>query len=243
MPLAKEHNSPAVFRLSEFTWLLEPAGVFSIETNRRIHETAKWLRTNHGGIFCQVVPAYHALMVELHQAVNRLNAALIKPGAMETLLKAAWNACLQNEQQAPHLLEIPVCYHPALNNDLEAVSLVLGLPIENIVRLHCSHNYHVFMLGFLPGFTYMGILPVALQIPRKSQPAPVRAGAVAIAGQQTGIYPIDSPGGWHVLGYTPWKIFDADNELRPALPEPGNLVRFLPIDLQSFKSMKQWPSK
>jgi inhibitor of KinA len=131
---------------------------------------------------------------------------------------------------------IPVCYDQALGNDLEHMAAFHQVAVETIVAVHHQVTYHVYMLGFLPGFAYMGEVNKQIATPRKSAPVPTKAGAVGIAGVQTGIYPLDSPGGWNIVGYTPLKMFDIRMP-RPTLLVPGNVVKFMAIDLITYNSM------
>ena len=132
-------------------------------------------------------------------------------------------------------VRVPVCYDPEFGIDLEEVSGLLKIGIDDIIHEHCNTPYHVFMLGFQPGFPYMGMLPDVLKIPRKAVPSiKIPAGTVAIGGQQTGIYPFDSPGGWYALGRTPIELFVNGK----AFFEPGDEVIFYPIDLDEYHKMK-----
>jgi inhibitor of KinA len=118
--------------------------------------------------------------------------------------------------------------------DLEWTAFHTGLEPDDIVALHTGTEYTVYMLGFVPGFPYLGILPEALDVPRKSRPAEaVPAGSVALAGRQTGIYPFTTPGGWQVIGRTPVKLFDTARD-QVCLLKPGDRVRFEPITLHEF---------
>lgn len=137
------------------------------------------------------------------------------------LLESADNTAVQ-----PVCMEIPVCYNHPDTPDLARVSELLGLSVLEIVRLHTATVYRVYMLGFLPGFPYLGILDERLHVPRLARPRMrVPAGSVAIAGKQTGIYPSESPGGWNLIGKTPVKLYDPALP-QPALLRPGDLVRF-----------------
>ncbi|MCE7861877.1 MAG: 5-oxoprolinase subunit PxpB, partial [Chloroflexi bacterium CFX2] len=114
--------------------------------------------------------------------------------------------------------------------DFEAVATTLALSPSELIRLHSEREYTVYMMGFTPGFPYLGILNEKLTLPRLSTPRTrVPAGSVAIAGSQTGIYPVDSPGGWHILGHTPLKLFDPTSET-PFLFAPGDTVKFIPTN-------------
>ncbi len=125
--------------------------------------------------------------------------------------------------------EIPVCYGGPEGPDLAEVAARLGLSAAEVIALHSGADYEVELLGFMPGFAYLGTLPGALELPRRATPRTrLPAGSVAIAGRQTGIYPAASPGGWHVLGRTSVRLFDATRR-PPALLQPGDHVRFRPV--------------
>jgi KipI family sensor histidine kinase inhibitor len=111
--------------------------------------------------------------------------------------------------------------------DLSEVANRTGMSVEDVIRAHSSQTYSVDLLGFVPGFAYLSELPASLQLPRRGEPRPrVAAGSVAIAGSHTGVYPLDTPGGWHLLGRTEIKLFDP-NRSSPALLKPGDSVRFV----------------
>ncbi|HEX3702810.1 MAG TPA: 5-oxoprolinase subunit PxpB [Vicinamibacterales bacterium] len=135
---------------------------------------------------------------------------------------------------APTPLRIPVCYGGDLGPDLEAVAAFASLSPDDVVRLHSEGTYRVFMLGFVAGFAYMGIVDARIAVPRHSTPrVRVPAGSVAIAGVQTGIYPAETPGGWHVIGRTTVKPFDAARA-DPFLLKAGDAVQFYSIDRAEF---------
>jgi inhibitor of KinA len=138
---------------------------------------------------------------------------------------------------ATTLWRVPVCYEGSFAPDLGEVANRTGLSPSEVVALHSGTRYHVYMLGFLPGFPYMGDLPPGLALPRRADPRlRVPAGSVSIATTLTAIYPYESPGGWHLIGATPVRLFDPARS-RPALLEPGDIVRFEPIDPASFASI------
>lgn len=135
----------------------------------------------------------------------------------------------------PAIKHIPVVYN---GEDLESLASAKGLSIDDVVRLHSEPIYHVHLLGFSPGFPYLGELNPALHTPRRATPRPrVAAGSVAIGGEHTGIYSVDSPGGWHIIGRTPVTLFDhrrVDVDTHPQdvfFLWPGDRVRFIPVTL------------
>lgn len=141
---------------------------------------------------------------------------------------------------AAKLIEIPVCYDTSLGNDLQTAALSLNCSIEKLIQVHSEKIYTVYCLGFLPGFAYMGDVPKTIQLPRHATPrTKVVAGSVGIAGKQTGIYPMDSPGGWQIIGRTPLKIFNP-NTTALTLFKAGDQVKFNPISLALFHQLNEY---
>lgn len=136
---------------------------------------------------------------------------------------------------------LPVCYSPEIAKDLSQLAYSKGLSVEDLVYEHSKGDYMLFFYGFLPGFMYLGGLTERLYTPRKSFPDPlIQAGSVAIGGKQTGIYPIDSPGGWHVIGKIPFRLFDPTSVQLPPFV-PGDIIRFRPISYNEFEVLCQNP--
>jgi inhibitor of KinA len=143
---------------------------------------------------------------------------------------------LTNEISKQRILEIPVCYAKPFAPDLETLALQNQLTTEEVIQLHTAKVYRVYMIGFLPGFAYMGKVDHRIAAPRKSQPRTnIPAGSVGIAGEQTGIYPLVSPGGWNIIGQTPLKLFDAARP-DPVLFQPGDRVHFYSISQNEFEN-------
>ena len=134
-------------------------------------------------------------------------------------------------------VRIPVCYGGELGPDLAGVAVFAGLTEDEVVRTHSSATYRVFMLGFVPGFAYLGLVDERIAMPRHSTPrVRVPAGSVGIAGVQTGVYPADTPGGWQLIGRTPVKPFDAARS-QPFLMKAGDAVQFDPIDRAQYDEL------
>jgi KipI family sensor histidine kinase inhibitor len=127
------------------------------------------------------------------------------------------------------VIEIPVNYGGEYGPDLDAVATFAGCSVDEVIKRHSSRTYRVYMLGFVPGFAYMGRVDPSLAAPRHRVPRErVPAGSVGIAGLQTGVYPVESPGGWQLIGHTTTMMFDANRE-QPSLLSAGDLVRFVPV--------------
>ena len=127
------------------------------------------------------------------------------------------------------VVEVPTLYGGESGPDIAFVAEHNGLSVEEVIRIHSSVDYTVYMLGFTPGFPYLGGMSAAIATPRLETPRPrVPAGSVGLAGQQTGVYPIESPGGWRIIGRTPLVLFDPQRD-PPALLAAGDRVRFVPV--------------
>jgi KipI family sensor histidine kinase inhibitor len=178
----------------------------------------------------ETVPTFRSLMVHYDPLVTS-RAEL--EGAIASLLDRP-----PEPRAAATLWRVPVCYENEFAPDLAEVARLTGLAPDEVVTLHSSVRYHVYMLGFLPGFPYMGDLPAALALPRRADPrVRVPAGSVSIATSLTAIYPYESPGGWHLIGTTPVRLFDIERA-SPALLAPGDAVRFEPIGARDFAAIK-----
>lgn len=136
---------------------------------------------------------------------------------------------------AGRIVEIPVWYH---EKGLTEISKAKQLSVETIIDIHTAIIYKVYMIGFLPGFAYMGETDKRIAMPRKETPQKIEAGSVGIAGRQTGIYPFDSPGGWCIIGKTPLRMFDAGRKV-PVLLQAGYQVKFVAINEQEYQRIKQ----
>lgn len=139
----------------------------------------------------------------------------------------------------PRIVEIPVCYGGNLGPDLEFVANHNKLSVDDVVEIHSSGQYLVYMIGFAPGFPYLGGMSEKIAAPRQTSPRlRIPAGSVGIAGLQTGVYPISTPGGWQLIGQTPIKLF-RPYDPSPSLLQSGDIVKFAPITLEEYKIYKE----
>jgi inhibitor of KinA len=143
------------------------------------------------------------------------------------------------EFSSERIVEIPVCYGGELGPDLEYVAEYNGLTPEEVIHIHSSGDYLVYMIGFAPGFPYIGGMSEKIATPRRESPRlKIPAGSVGIAGKQTGIYPIETPGGWQLIGRTPIKLFRPDDK-SPSLLKAGDRIRFKPITIEEYEQWKE----
>ncbi|MBO0736579.1 MAG: 5-oxoprolinase subunit PxpB [Alphaproteobacteria bacterium] len=179
----------------------------------------------------ETIPTFRSLMVHYdplvtsRQALERAVSGLLERSGESRTGAALWR--------------VPACYEGEFAPDLADVARLTGLTPSDVVALHSGARYHVYMLGFLPGFPYMGDLPRELELPRRADPrVQVPPGSIAIATSLTAIYPYESPGGWHLIGATPIRLFEAGRP-RPALLAPGDAVAFVPVDRTSYLAIRE----
>jgi len=207
--------------------------------NQQVLLLFKRIKRQHITGVKDVIPAYSSITV-VYDVVS-VRRVYKNSTAYNSMLGILTEILYDDEElsaQIEKTIRIPVCYEPAFALDLYEMAVRKHMQPEDIARLHYSKTYTVFMLGFLPGFAYMGTTVDELAMPRKSTPrASVKEGSVGVAGKQTGIYPLESPGGWNIIGQTPLKMFDV------AKPEavmlmPGDKIQFYPITGKVFNDIK-----
>jgi len=185
-----------------------------------------------------VIPTIHSITIVFDP--QKIASTPNHPSAGEAILEAVMSRLTHLSIHAPLLkrqVSIPVCYDTSLAPDLITLSAQLSLSSDELVSLHHRNPYTVYMLGFLPGFAYMGIVDARITAPRHARPrSRVPAGSVAIAAQQTGIYPSESPGGWQLIGRTPIRMFHPEAAI-PCFLQPGDEVTFYPISLKEYHQL------
>jgi len=232
-----------IYPIAESAITIECGKEIAVSNHRRLLQLQKQLQIQAFSGFTDTSITYNTLTVFFDPRRLITNgqhsplAFVLKE--LQTLVRGFGH---QPDTQIPpgkhHL--IPVCYDPALAPDLLTVAAYHKTSPDAIIEAHTGQDWYVFMIGFNPGFPYMGVLPPTLAMPRKSTPAAkVAAGSVGIAGTQTGIYPNDSPGGWQIIGRTPLKIFSPEDP-SPVLFSAGDTVRFTPIDSDTFSYLNQY---
>ena len=178
----------------------------------------------------ETVPTFRSLMIHFDPLV-------ITRGKLELSIEGLLGDD-SGSQIDTRFWHIPVCYEGELAPDLAEVAQLTGLTPSDVVAMHSGTIYHVYMLGFLPGFPYLGDLPAELSLPRRADPrVRVPPGSIAIATSLSAIYPYESPGGWHLIGTTPLRLFDLDHS-KPALLAPGDAVLFQAVDRTHYDRIR-----
>lgn len=214
---------PKILPLGDSAVLIRFGDEIEPVVNRRVHALANLLEVSPPAGIVETVPAYATLLVHY-------DPFAISFTQVRDFLRGKLSQAEETVARKPRQLQVPVRYGGEYGVDLESVARHLRLRIEDVIRLHSERTYTVYMMGFTPGFPYLGKLNDALIMPRLETPRTrVPAGTVAIAGSQTGIYSVASPGGWNLIGWTPLKLFDPNSET-PFLFAPGDEVKFIVDD-------------
>ncbi|WP_371069091.1 5-oxoprolinase subunit PxpB [Sediminibacillus sp. JSM 1682029] len=218
------------FPLSESSILIDFGEEISIEKNMYIHQLTEVLNAEPFPGFTEAVPAYTTLTVYYDPlAVGSSNPFQY---ACTRIEHAA--STLRPDNSESKTVELPVCYDQEFALDIEGVANQNGLSVKEVIEKHTGQLYHVYFIGFAPGFPFLGGLDPEIATPRKQSPRrKTPAGSVGIAGKQTGVYPIDTPGGWQIIGRTPRQLLRL-NDRNPSLLQPGDKVRFYPISKQEY---------
>lgn len=203
----------------------------TLECVRAVTTFSRHLRSLHDARIRNIHPAYATVLIDFDPLrMTHEELAAIAEELLTRESEGEWTS---------RIVQIPVCYGGEFGMDLQFVAEHAGLSTAEVIQLHSATRYMVYFLGFSPGFGYLGGLPKQLECPRLESPREkVAAGSVGIAGTQTGVYPVDSPGGWRIVGRTPLRMFHplADT---PTRLQPGDIVQFLPIDRVAFVEIAQ----
>ncbi len=216
-------NTPSIQPVGDAALLVALGDHIDLQLNRKVHALAKCLAGLTGAGLGECLPSYTTLLVQYdslrldYPAAERLVRECIRQIPADT----AWQ---------PRIVEIPLVYGGEYGPDLGFVAQHAGLSEAEVIRRHSAAAYPVYMMGFTPGFPYLGGLDPQLAAPRLDTPrSRVPAGSVGIAGEQTGIYPLVSPGGWQIIGRTARVLFDVRSD-PPCLIAPGDEVHFIPVE-------------
>lgn len=204
----------------------------SPKVNRIVLSLAKKIEEQTSRSIIEIVPAYASIAVYFDPMLTSFEAL------SDSIYKVWREHELSEEQGVQEILTIPVFYGGESGPDLGHVAQQNGVTEKKVVEKHTSNDYLVYMIGFLPGFPYLGGLDETLATPRLDSPRQeVKAGSVGIADHQTGIYPLDSPGGWNLIGHTPIDLFDPSRE-HPFLLKAGQIIRFRAVSEEEYHAIQ-----
>ena len=222
---------PTFFRTGERTLRFSFEEAISQEVWSQVHYFSEMISLEWNHLIEEMVPSYHTVTVFF------IHPSTIDKIDIEGFLLKWQNENVAMETLPSRLIHIPVCYEEPYSLDMDRIASLKGLSTNQIIQLHTQPLYTVYMIGFLPGFPYLGKLNKNLSISRLDKPRNiVPRGSVGIGGNQTGIYPLDSPGGWNIIGRTPLEIYSAfrnDHFLLRA----RDLIRFFPISIHEYEEI------
>jgi inhibitor of KinA len=223
--------------INESSLLISFDDVIHEEVHARVMQAKTAIETNPFPGFVETVPAYTSLAVYYNHTEVKKTQETVSATVIETLELLLTSATTNQVTTSNNIIELPVCYDLEFAADLIETAEHLQLSTEELISIHHTKTYKVFMLGFSPGFPYMGTVDERIFTQRKQQPRlKVEPGSVAIAGNQTGIYPFATPGGWNIIGRTPFLLFDR-NRSNPFLLKAGDEVKFKQISKEEFETL------
>lgn len=235
-------NDIHFFQISENAISIEFGDGINEDTLNRIGKLNKCIKQNTFAGLLSTIPAYTTLTLYFDPVGLMIDACLKGSTTVDKISGyiTSLNVETKNDQQTHNpIIQIPVCYDAIFGFDLQELSSFYQLTKEEIIEIHSSAVYTVYMIGFVPGFPYLGGLSEKLTAPRKQNPRPaIPAGSVGIAGRQTGIYPLETPGGWQIIGRTPVKLFDVKRQ-QPSLLKAGDKIKFEPISFTDFEQLER----
>ena len=220
-------NAPKFLSSGDSAITVEFGNEISAEINACVHALDKALHKKNILGIVETVPTFRSLLIIYDPCITggeKLKAKITKLcGDLEA-----------SSEGKKRIIEIPVLYGGEYGEDLKDVAEINKLTEDEVIKIHSGTDYLIYMLGFLPGFAYLGGLDDRIKTPRLQNPrTKIHAGAVGIGGEQTGIYPLSSPGGWRLIGTTPVKPYDPERD-EPILYSAGDYIRFVPIDKETF---------
>lgn len=211
--------------------VVEFGNEISQEINNKVMALYHVINSRHIKGIEELVPTYRSLMVQY-------NPSQVVYKELIDLLKLSENLRVEKLPNQ-RIIEVPVIYGQEFGPDIEFVASHNSMRVNEVIQIHTSNNYPIYMLGFTPGFPYLGGMSDKIETPRLKTPRnKIPVGSVGIAGKQTGIYPIESPGGWQLIGRTPIKLYDPYRE-PPILMQAGDFIRFVSVGLDEYRLIER----
>jgi len=226
------YDKPLYRLMGDRALLIELGDQISPDVNQKVRELFAGLDQQAIDGFIELVPSYRSLMI----IYDPLKISLPE---LKIHISDTANQLDSLQLPPPKTIEIPVVYGEKYGPDLEWVAEYHTMTADEVIRLHTQPTYRVYLIGFMPGFPYLGEVPDALTTPRRKTPRThVPQGSVGIAQKQSGIYPVESPGGWQIIGRTPINLFDPQRQ-PPSILEMGDYVKFFPIAKEEMEKWQQ----
>ncbi|HZG71453.1 MAG TPA: 5-oxoprolinase subunit PxpB [Chondromyces sp.] len=229
------------YPLGDHAVLIEFGSGINPDIQKRVQVVSSFLDEHPPDWMIEYIPAFSTVTIFYDPIyVTALSRSSCLPYDYVCLLLNELLSGLTFEKTIPpRIVEIPVCYGGEFGPDLEDVAKLNGLSTEEVIHIHSSGDYLVYMIGFAPGFPYIGGMSEKIAAPRRKSPRlKIPSRTVGIAGMQTGIYPIETPGGWQLIGRTPLRLFRPEKET-PSLLKAGDKIKFKRINLEEYKELEK----
>ncbi len=232
----KDKFETGIYQTSETSALVEFGEEISESINKKVRIFCHYLDSDPFDGMIEYAPAFASVSV----VYNPLRIGSESPyEKVKSILDDILSKLDFSLVYGEHIVEIPVCYGGELGPDIEHVAKINNITVDEVIKIHSTGKYLVYMIGFAPGFPYIGGMSEKIAAPRRESPRlKIPKGSVGIAGMQTGVYPIETPGGWQLIGRTPTKLFDLDKTPQSLL-KSGDIAKFYPISYEEYLKLKE----
>jgi TIGR00370 family protein len=236
MDMEKSKFKAKISQISETAALVEFGREISEDINKKVRTFCTYLDDKPFYGMVEYVPAFTSVSVIYNPLDMKSESPYEVVKVILDNIISKLDFSLEDEE---HIVEIPVCYGGELGQDIEQVAKINNITVDEVIKIHSEGKYLVYMIGFAPGFPYLGGMSEKIAAPRRESPRiAIPAGSVGIAGMQTGVYPIETPGGWQLIGKTPLKLFDLKRNSKSLL-KAGDIVKFYPISYEEYVQLKE----
>ncbi|WP_271809807.1 5-oxoprolinase subunit PxpB [Clostridium beijerinckii] len=234
--MEKNKFEAEISQISETAALVEFGKVISEEINKEVRIFCAYLDEYPFKGMIEYVPAFTSVSIIYNPLdVNSESPYEVVKDILDKIISKLNFSSLDEE----NIVQIPVCYGGEFGQDIEQVAKINNITVDEVIKIHSEGKYLVYMIGFAPGFPYLGGMSEKIAAPRRESPrTAIPAGSVGIAGMQTGVYPIETPGGWQLIGKTPLKLFDLKRNSKSLL-KAGDIVKFYPISYEEYVQLKE----
>ncbi|ABR34908.1 kinase A inhibitor [Clostridium beijerinckii] len=236
MDMEKSNFKAKISQISETAALVEFGRKISEDINKKVRTFCTYLDEKPFYGMVEYVPAFTSVSVIYNPLDMKSESPYEVVKVILDNIISKLDFSLEDEE---HIVEIPVCYGGEFGQDIEQVAKINNITVDEVIKIHSEGKYLVYMIGFAPGFPYLGGMSEKIAAPRRESPRiAIPAGSVGIAGMQTGVYPIETPGGWQLIGKTPLKLFDLKRNSKSLL-KAGDIVKFYPISYEEYVQLKE----
>lgn len=234
--MKKNKFETEISQISETSVMVEFGKEINKEINKKVRTLCAYLKQQPFKGMIEYVPAFSSVSV----IYNPLDMNSESPyEVVKTILEDIISKLDFSSMDKENIVEIPVCYGGEFGQDIEYVAKINNIAVDEVIKIHSEGKYLVYMIGFAPGFPYLGGMSEKIYAPRRQAPrTAIPVGSVGIAGMQTGVYPIETPGGWQLIGRTPLKIFDINRNPKSLL-KAGDIAKFYPISHEEYIKLKE----